>query len=83
MFTYVNTCMMGSVIKVEIPNRGTVFVVFEELVGKKIRIIQKDGFQKIGHLEEVREDFLILLFEGEKLSYVRIDCIASVEEVAR
>jgi hypothetical protein len=55
-------------------------VVFEELLGKKIRVVQPDGYIKYGTLEKVDGTFLYLRFDSGKLDVLNAMHITSCAE---
>ena len=57
--------------------------ILDGLVGKRIKVVQKDGFVKFGVFEDYDDKFLYLRFEdGEKvaIAWSYIDCIGEVRK---
>ena len=55
-----------------------VWVNWEEFVGKKIKIVQKDGFIKHGILKDVSDNFLTLEFDNGDLNIIKKDFVLSI-----
>lgn len=55
-------------------------LVFDDLIGKDVLIIKKDGYVKYGKLLEVADDFLKLQYKDGSIAYVRIVEISSINE---
>ena len=54
--------------------------MFEDIVGKKCKIVKKDGFVKFGVVGEVSEKFIKIEFLN-KAEYVLIDSIISLSVI--
>jgi len=57
--------------------------VWKNLLNKKIRIVQKDGFVKIGILINYDANFIILSFDNGDKNYINRDSILSFQEVEK
>ena len=54
--------------------------MFEELVGKRVRVVQKDGFVKYGLLTKLDANFLMLEYVDKTLHAVAMNQIASCDQ---
>lgn len=58
-----------------------VFDVFEEYVGKPIRLVKKDGWIKYGLLLEIENGFLKLKYDrNERIEYIAVSQISEISE---
>jgi len=53
-------------------------VEWERFLGKKVKVVQKDGFIKHGILKEVSEGFIILEFNDGSLNMIKKEFIISI-----
>jgi len=52
--------------------------VFDKIVNKKVKILQKDGFIKNGIVKDVSDDFITLIFDNGSENLIRKDFIVSI-----
>lgn len=52
--------------------------MFEGLLGKKVRIVQTDGYAKFGLLEREDDSFVILRFDDGRQDYINKTQIVSI-----
>jgi len=52
--------------------------MFEELLNKKVRVVQSDGYVKFGIFEREDSDFIILRFDDGRQDYVNKTQIVSI-----
>ena len=57
--------------------------VWKNLLNKKIRVVQKDGFVKIGILIDYDANFITLSFDNGDKNYINRDSILSFQEVEK
>lgn len=55
--------------------------MFENFIGKKVRIRQADNFLKYGLVTATKEDFLILELDDGRTEYIRTSFITNIVEV--
>jgi len=56
-------------------------MVFEEFLGKNVRIIQTDSWTKYGVLERIEGGFLILRFDDGRADYISTQAVRNITEV--
>lgn len=54
-------------------------VDWKDFVGKKIRILQKDGFKKDGILKGILDNFLVIEFSDGRQNLINEDFVASIK----
>lgn len=54
--------------------------MFEELLGKHCRLIQRDGYAKYGIITTIDDQFIKLELDDGRVEYISFDTIASVVE---
>lgn len=57
--------------------------MFEEYVGKKVRVVKTDNFSKYGILIEVLPAFIRLELDDGRVEYIALAAISSLVEVPR
>lgn len=55
--------------------------MFENFIGKKVRVRQADNFLKYGLVTATKEDFLILELDDGRMEYIRTSFITNIVEV--
>ena len=58
-------------------------MVFEELLNRKVRIVQPDGYVKYGTLERVDGAFLYLRYDSGQLDIINSSHITSCAEARK
>ncbi len=57
--------------------------MFEDLIGRKCRILKKDGYTKVGKILEVKNGFIkIELDKSFLIQYIAESLVESIDEMA-